>query len=525
MIHPAAFDDAGTLAFLKGLEEREKPRQPQRTNASNFFDGFQERAQSGFSGGLHGGQVDRTNENWRPGSVGPNQLFQNDGQLLRERAWDLYLNNPFAKSVIGAIIANVIECGIRPERDENWESVWNRWGGLTPHSTRHCDLARDETIYGLQRTWLLEVIVGGGCLAHFVTVGRRTQEVPVAIDLITEEQFADHVTSFGPNPKTANAVKNAIEVDQATGRTVAFHVRKSLPNDLNFDPESTIRIPVSRAHYGFMKWRKKAKRGTSLLRACVQWLFALGYYVDNELTASDIKSTFAAMIKTDKDSELGWNDLTDSADASTTDVYGNAIDLRQKGTIFRGFPGDEITSIGPNTPNAEAAVWTTLIERSIAIGAEVSLEEGFRHYGDATLGTLRVIGAADRKRFRCFQTFTRDHFNNPVVNRFDNAAVSHFVEGFPSPSEWELDRDRVWGSHEWTEPGWDSPNPKDDAAADNSRLKDGTTTYKEVYGRRGQSWRQAFKQRAIEQGTSGYPEVSAPNGTSLSLEETGAANG
>jgi capsid protein len=321
MIHSAAYNDVDTLRFLKSLESPE-PQKRRRNKAANFFDGFGERAQSGFGGGLHGGQVDRTNENWRPGGIGPNQLFQNNGQLLRERAWDLYLNNPFAKSVIGAIIANVIECGITPERDDNWEKVWNRWGGLTPHSTRHCDLSRDETIYGLQRTWLLEVIVGGGCLAHFVTMNRRSQEVPFSIELITEERFADHVQSFGRNPKTANKVKNAIEIDQATGRTLAYHIRKALPNDMEFDPEATIRIPVERAHYGFMKWRRNAKRGTSLLRACVQWLFALGYYVDNELTASDIKSTFAAMIKTDKDSDLGWADLIDSDNASTTDING-----------------------------------------------------------------------------------------------------------------------------------------------------------------------------------------------------------
>lgn len=519
---------------LKRIFRTPKPAAPVRkSRKANFFSGFGERAQSGFNGGLHGGQIDRINENWRPGTVGPNQLFQSDGQLLRERAWDLYLNNPFAKSVIGAIIANVIECGIHPERDENWEKTWNRWGGLTPHSTRHCDLARDETIYGLQRTWLLEVIVGGGCLVHFVTVPRRSQEVPVAINLMTEEQFADHVTMFGRNPKTANPVKNAIEIDQATGRTLAFHIRNSHPNDLNFDPENVLRIPADQAHYGYMKWRAKAKRGTSLLRACVQWLFALGYYVDNELTASDIKSSFAAMIKTDRDSGLDWPDLLGDPGSSTTDVYGNAIDLRQKGTIFRGFPGDEIQSIGPNTPNVESAVWTTLIQRSIAIGAEVSLEEGFRHYEGSSLGVLRVIGNSDRKRFRGLQTFAIDHFCNPVVNRFDNTAVANFVEGFPSPSQWEMDRDDVWAAHEWTEPGWESPNPKDDAAADTSRLKDGTTTYKDVYGRRGGSWKRAFKQREIEAKTPGFPKPSAPvaqapvedDSEDLSLEETGVNNG
>jgi len=498
-------DIAQVDQFLKRLSGKAEFSVQPRSRASNFFDGFSERAIMP-NGGFHGGQIDRITEEWRPGTIGPNRMVQMNGRLLRERAWDLYINNPHAGAVIDALIANVIECGIIPERTEDWERAWERWGGLTPGNRNHCDLSRDQSINELQSTWFREVLVGGGCLINYVTVDRKSQQVPLALELIGEDRFAEHLEMFGTNPKTANPVFNGIEIDRATGRTLAFHIRKYAENDLYFDPDETVRIPADKAHYGYFKWRTGAKRGTTLLRSCLMWLWSLGYYTDNELKNSDVKSNWAYMITTSEGTDLDWPTLSDSSpESGTTDVYGNKIEKLEGQQIFRGFPGDEIKAVGPNVPQSDSIPWILLIQRSIAIGAKVSYEEAYRDYSKGSFSSVRAAMGSDRKRFRPMQMFAICNFCNPTVSRFDNAAVSNFVNGFPSPSQWLQDRDDVWDAQEWSTPGWESPNPKDDAMAEDIRLKNGSTNFKTIVGRQGKSWKKHFRQSAIERSDPDYP--------------------
>ena len=474
---------------------------------SQFFGELSERVQfaggdfsngsSGF-GGLQGGKITRINEDWRPGTIGPNRMIQMDGKLLRERAWDLYLNNPFASAVIDALIANVVGCGLFPDRSDEWAAAWRRWGGMVPGADNHCHLARDQTIAELQQSYLLEVFVGGGCLTHFLTVDRRSQEIPLAVELIGEEHFADHIDSYGQNPKTANRVVNGMEIQQSTGRTIAYHVKRYSPNDWSVDPEQTLRIPRSRARYGFRSWKSKGKRGKSQLAPVINWLWAIGYYTDNELIASGFRSTFAAMIKTSPDAPVDWPTLVDNSEASTSDINGNQVHLGQPGTVFRGWPGDEISGVGPNVPQGDSLPWLELMLRIIAVGANCSYEEAYRDYGKGSWSSIRAAMASDRKRFRPLQDFTIENFGNPIVQRFDDLAVGNYVDGFPAPAQWQAERVDVWDRMEWTRPGWESPNPKDDSAADKQNLENGTTNFKEIYGRKGQNWKREIRQRIAE---------------------------
>lgn len=484
------------------------PARPSNVRRINFFKRLTESAHS--YGGYSGGKTDRITEEWRPGTIGPNRAFQMDGRLLRERAWDLYHNNPFAASAVNAYIANVIESGIVPERTETWERAWQRWCGQTVHGVNECDITRDQTMHGLQELWLTEVICGGGCLVHYVKVSRRSQSVPLAIELIGEDMFCDELQWYGQNPKTRNPVHNGIEIDPATGRTIAYHVKRYQPNDLHFEPLESRRLLVENCEYAYLKRRVGSKRGTTALRSSIIWLWALGYYTDNELKNSDVKSSWAYMIKTSESADIDWADLADSdPETGTTDVYGNVIEKLEPQSIFRGFPGDEISAVGPNVPGSDSLPWIQLIQRSIAVGVGVSYEEMFRDYTKGSFSAVRAAMASDRKRFRPLQSFAIHQFGNPTVRRFDDAAVANFTDGFPSPAQWERERDDVWAMQEWSVPGWESPNPKDDAQADDVRLRNGTATYQGVLGRMGKSWRKHFAQREIEKQTPGYPDIDA----------------
>jgi len=490
------------------------------------------------SGGFQGGKLDRITEEWNPGTIGPNRAFQMDGKRLRERARDLVLNNPKARAAVDAYVANVLECGITPkprfddeERRKLWTSHWDRWGGMSAHATREADVTGKQTLYELNALWLREIIIGGGCLAHYVERPLRGRTLPTAIELIPEERFAEEVQWSGPNTKTANPVINGVEIEESTGRDVAYWVWSVQPNDLQFAFErEPLRLPAEECEYSYFRTQIGQYRGYSMFHAAIVWLWALGYYTDNELKNSDVKSSWAYMILTDLDASGGdWADLMDSSpESGTVDYYGNTVEKLEPQSIWRGQPGDKIQAVGPNVPGSDSLPWIELIDRSIAIGMNLSYEELCRDYSKGSFSSVRASANADRKRYRPMQKFNVNHFSNPTYRRFGAAAARVGLEGFPRPAEYMADLDH-WLAVDWRPPGWESVNPKDDAAAEDLKLKNGTTTRSIVIGKTGGDWEEVDEQRQREMESEerrGLPSSTAaavPAATDPELNEDQAA--
>lgn len=481
-----------TLAFLRSLEEADNPRQAPRDDSQILMSEFGNRP--GYSGARN---ID-TQEFWNPGDHRPNTAWKNDGATLRRRAWDLYKDNPFALAGIESYVSNVIERGIWPERNDSWDRAFARWSGVDGFATIECDLARDDTFPELQAQWLREVLVGGGCLTNFVYVNPRTQRVPLSIELIGEDRFADDITHFGTNPKTRNAVVGGREIDATTGRTVAFHVYPTEQDDLALDRVDPIRILADHGRYAYLKRKSGAKRGITLFRAVIRWLHSLGYYVDNELFASNLRSQFAYVLTN------GENDIDD--EGAVLDSYmhledvstNQPVDRPARGSVYRTTGGGKLETVGPNVPQSDSMPWMKVIKQAIAVGLQLSYTEMFRDYEESTLGTERISGNADRKRYSPVQNFVVTHFCNPTIRRFDAESVSAGLPGFPSPAKYASQIDDLLETQEWIKPGWLSPNPKDDAAADKLNLENGTTTRKAIAARNGNSIRRIDTQRRLE---------------------------
>jgi lambda family phage portal protein len=490
-------NDSDVKAFLKQLEQRAKAStEPERgvrrptLGASSWggagWGAFPASMPAG-RGGFKGGGFDRLNETWNPGPIGPNQANRWGGGIMRQRARDLVINHPLIRSAVDAYIANVVQQGITPKPKfsdkvarQQWIAAWERWGGTSPHATRECDITEDCTIYELQALWLEEVIVGGGCLMHFVEMPRKGRSIPLAIELLPEERFADDITMSGTNHKTANPVISGHEVDFTTGKTVAYWVRQTnnmsdaLPFPQDFQP---IRIPREQCEYAYFKHRLGQKRGYTLMHAAVLWAHALGYYVDNELDASAAKSSISMVITTtDDDSDFSYNAMGDwQNDGQVTDAYGNPMTSMQPGTIMRARPGDKVDNVGPNVPGSDSNAWIELIERSVSIGMGVSYEEACRDFSKGSFSSVRASANSDRIRFRRMAQFTEAHFCNPIWPRFSADGARMGIDGFPSLEEFASERDD-WIATGWEGPHWDSVNPSDDALADDIRIKNGTKT-------------------------------------------------
>lgn len=459
---------------------------------------------SGYTSGFEAAKSNRLTEDWNPGTLSPAAIHRMDGRVLRERARDLALNNPLAKSGVDAYIANVIECGITPKprfedrgTRQQWLDAWNYW------AAHEADATGIQHFYELQALFLAEVIVGGGCLVHKTVLsteqarGRRSR---AAITLIPEERFADDKDTFVTwrnRKKSENPISRGIEVDAATGRPLAYWIYPTDPNAdqviVGLDP---VRIPADQCHYAFFRNRIGQLRGYTLLHAAIMWLWKLGYYTDNELMASAIKSCFSAVIKTEDGGDDGLSD--DDPDSSDVDAYGNRLEKLQPGIVSRLKPGEDIVGVGPNTPAGDSTPWLMMIQRSIAAGIDLSYEELCRDYSKGSFSSVRAACNADRKRFRKIQRFVIQHFCQPVYRHWVTWEVMAGRDGFPTRQEFTSDPE-AFLRVEWRAPGWISVNPLEDAKAQDIRLNNATLTREKILADEGEDVEEVLDQVAREQ--------------------------
>jgi lambda family phage portal protein len=489
--------------WLSWLWPRSAPKQrAPRSRGHGFL--------AGYSDGIQAAKRDRLTEDWSPQSLSPTSLHRFDNNLLLRRARDLVENNPYALSGIESYVANVVGTGITPKplldtagQRKKWVDAWNWWGG---EHQNEADLTGGQHIYELMALWLTEVIVGGGCLVRYVSLDPdqyRDQRVKLALELIPEERFADEKDDLGGwfasvnRKKSGNPVHRGVEFDPATGRHVAYWIRPAHPSDAGTAWEP-VRISAEDCVYSFIRKRVGQHRGFTLLKAVVRWLWSLGYYFDNELMASAIKSCFAALIKTDaEDSEFtGLED--DSQGAVVTDINGNPLEKLEPGIIGRMRGKDAtVTGIGPNTPTSSQEAWILLIERSIAVGMGLSYEALTRDYSRGSFSSMRAGLNEDRKRYRPMQDFVVNHFCRPTYVRFVKAATQAGTDGFPRQSELVANFDD-WMRVKWRKPGWQSVNPFDDARAAVLEIDNGLGTREEYTSAKGTDWEEVDEQNERE---------------------------
>lgn len=463
-----------------------------------------------YVGGYDAGRLDRTSEDFNPGTIGPNRLHQLHAKRVRERVRDLDRNNPFATSGINAFLRNVVGTGITPKAKfddadlrSEWEDEWEEWAGVVPGSNFACDIEGRRTFYELQAQILREVLVGGGCLVHFVqrplTEGRRHA---LALELIPEERLADDRDTYTlrPNGETArgqNPIVRGVEIDRLTGRHVAYWVLPGQTNDVTPEALAPIRLPAEQCRYVTLLTLTGQVRGFSLLAPVVLWLHRLGIYVDNEMIASQLKSAWAYVVKTTQENTEFADVLADEPGASLRDTAGNPIERVSPGAIMRGRPGDEVSAVGPNVPQTDSVPWLQLIQQTIAMGLDLSEIELTRDYSRVNFSSARAAANRDRKTYKYLQQWLINHVLNEVWYRFVAGGVTAQLPSFPSADQFLADR-RGWLRMLWRCPGWASVNPVDDAQADRIRLQDGTLTREQIVAERGDDWEEIAAQWEIE---------------------------
>ncbi len=443
--------------------------------------------------GYDAARIDRTTGNWSAQNRSPDLEMLSDADTTRARVRDLVRNNAYAKAILRALVRNVVGVGIKPQpltKDESFnraaEELWDRW-------IEEADATGRRSFYELQQLAYSECHEAGEVLINHVELHEdRARVLPLAVELVDADRIAgDHMFPRNLNADNGNPVRRGVETD-AIGRTVAYWLYSTHPQDINTYVARPTRVPAESFVHLFKQQRVGQTRGISSFAPVVQWIRQLGFYVENELQASAVASCFSVAVKTFGGPADGT--LSDSIDTNTTDADGNRLEYLQPAMVSRLMPGEDIEVINPSRPNAQADAWITLILRSMATGVGLSYERLARDYSRTNFSSNRASDLEDRREFRMDQRWLVSRWLRPTWAKFVESAVRAGVTGFPSPGEFAQDY-HAWIRHEWQPPGWEWVDPLRQSQAAQIALESGLTSHSDELSVQGKSFASVVEQR------------------------------
>jgi lambda family phage portal protein len=286
-----------------------------------------------------------------------------------------------------------------------------------------------------------------------------------------------------------------VELD-VDGVPVAYHLYKRNPNDVYVYDTQPERVPAGQILHLFQQKRIGQTRGMSDFAPIVQWIRDLDEYMTTEMKAALVASCFSVAIKTVSAGADGGIEGLGQDDTAEDD--GAVFSQLKSGLVARLFPDESVETINPSRGHTDSAVWVTLMQRAMAVGAGLSYERLTRDYSQTNFSSNRASDLEDRKEFRFEQDWLTSHLCIPVWIRFVMAAVDAGVPGFPTPMQLLVSFDQ-FTAHEWQPQGWEWVDPKNEATAAHQALEDDTTTVRDELSKKGnRDWREIMRQRAIE---------------------------
>lgn len=431
-------------------------------------------------------RVNRNTYNWNAPTASADRAMSGHAERVRDRARDLVRNNAYARGALDAIVANVVECGIRPVLDEGpIADAWNRW-------CEHADVAGRLHFYEMQAMALRECIEAGEVMPHYLTRRKRLNLglSPFCLELIESERIDSNQDSTFKRDSANGFIRRGVKLD-SDGKPEGYYLYDIDLQSMQYAYNSRF-YPANQVLHLFRVERAGQTRGMSWLAPVVMWLKDLHVYVENELQASAVASCFTVAIKT-VDSGASWSELAAPTDADSTDTDGNRFENIQPGLVTHLLPNEEVEVINPARPNGSCEPWINLMLRSIAVGMGMSYEIVSRDYSRTNFSSCRASSLEDRKRFRPLQKWLTWHFCQPIYHEWFQSCCMAGMEGFPSLDEFLASPER-FTNVEWQAPGWEWVDPLKEANAAKIEVETGFRSRTEIIAERGGDIRKVFAQ-------------------------------
>ncbi len=453
---------------------------------------------------------------WQPlrGSADSDLLPDLDTLVGRER--DLARNNGIAHGAHQTGLDNVVgPTGLRlsstPDyralgKDREWaeewsnqvEALWRPWANTTA-----CDAAGLRNFAGLSR-----LIYGGGqangeALALPLWMPDARSQYATRLLVIESDRLATPTGAIdGPT------MRGGIEIDEATGRPLAYNIRKAHPGDWYFGLAGQAfqfeRIPAEtawgrkRVIHVYEAERAGQSRGKPDFTSILMQFKMLDRYQRTEIEAAVVQAMVAAFIETPMDQQtlgtmLGGDVRSDEFKAYQSAKCEHRVQFRGASMIPL-FPGDKMSAFAPTRPNAVYGVFVENVLRHIAAGLNLPYELLMKDFSKTNYSSARAALLEAWRFFMGRRQWLSDYWATPVFALWLEEVVNAGLIEAPDFYEQQYAYTRC----KWIGSGRGWVDPVKEVEAGGKRMLYCVSPLEAECAEQGLDWEEVLEQIAVE---------------------------
>lgn len=445
--------------------------------------------------GAHEGAAndDTRGHSWLASRLAPDLALEEDLPNLRTRSRELYRNDSSGGAIdtrINLVVsygftpqaAIVARVGITQEQADTWndqlELVYDQLYPLIGRTGK-------ESLWQCLRLVERHHGFDGESFTILSDVGHPDKPIPLTIEVIDPERVET------PPKHTNNPlVRMGVEYD-AKGRIVAYHIRKTHPQDTKSVDQSYDRIDASRVLHVFEKWFAGQSRGYPWLTRTLNRIKDGKDLGEATIIKAQVEACFAAFVKTGN----AYNAALGSA--AGTNSAGRRYQEMAPGGVHYLNAGEEVTFSSPGNPGASFAPFMEWNDRKQAAGMNFPYEMLAKNWGGLSFAAGRLVLAEARLFTESQQKLLTEAWLSPIWSRMVEEAV--IVGAVDIPVKLYNQKPWMFKGHEWGPPAWPyALTPREEIDAAITEVENNITTKQKIIAKRGGWWREVFAQRAIE---------------------------
>lgn len=321
--------------------------------------------------------------------------------------------------------------------------------------------------------------VDGEAFGLLTSNGRINHPVQLDIRLIE----ADQITTPDLEPNDPSAV-DGIRFDE-DGNPVEYHILENHPGDAIATPWNYRKVPARAVIHWFRCDRPGQARGIPEITPAASLFAQLRLYREAVLGAARSAASFAGTVQTT---------APPNGEAADIDQSDGPLTLEIEPGMLTTLPeGWTLSQLKPEQPSTNYEMFVKAILNEIAR----CLNMPFNVAAGNSEGYNYASGRLDHKVYYKSLRVEQRHLESVVLDRIFAAWLDEAAMVVPGLVPDGPGRLAGW-PHKWFWDGDEHVDPQKEASAQETRLRNHTTTLAEEYARRGRDWETELRQRARE---------------------------
>jgi len=448
-----------------------------------------------------GASVQGSLSNWVSGLI-DSRVSEMQRRKVSNRAWDLYLNDAMAKGIIEGIVIEAVNTGITPQpnpmirwigKDSDWQNDYQQkaydlfeiWG---LDFRNWCDATGRLNIYMLQALaffqWKLEGI------GVFQVVRKKGADRPLSLSVLP----IDPARLVTPTDAKGD-IYDGLQLDKNGEIEKAWILKPNKPYTVyNAKMDDCTSVTVMNKDTGLPNMlfvcdvRNVAEyRQDSIMGSMIKEIKDSNDFVDAAMIKALIQNLWTAFVTSD----VGATQQNDpNAD------WADRIQEMEKGTMIFGKEGETANFLDSNSPGPGYEIMNKSIVSRLGMATGRGAENVSRAYTSSYSASMASIENAGRfddydrviltNRF-CQPLFAMMQYEGALRGLLPVSSIDHFKSNL-----------YAYTRTDWMPPPNHPIDHQKAAKADTERLENNTRNYSDIYATKGQNWRAALRQKAIE---------------------------